>query len=390
MTTPSLSVRVVLAPDKFKGSMTAGEVAEALKVGVSRQIPDAIIHMHPVADGGDGLVIAPRPYGFQPHRVKVTDALGQPITAELGLGYGIAVIEMASASGLQALGRRRDPLGATSIGTGELLCAALDLQIHKAVVGIGGSATTDGGAGVLTALGAKLFDRHGYELPGRPDALTRVDRIDLSGLRSDIQSLEITIACDVDAPLLGSMGAARAFAPQKGASPAQVELLEEGLRNWADVVERTTGRLGRDIPGAGAGGGVPFALNTVLGATISSGIDVFLSLTGFDSWLADADLIITGEGSLDGQSLMGKAPVGVARSARRHQVPVVAVNGTCSLTSDDCRKAGFLAVYSVTDFEPNRKDAMHRAQHFVTQLGSLVAEAHLGGRAKDQRTDREG
>jgi glycerate kinase len=285
---------------------------------------------------------------------------------------------MASASGLQALhGQSLDPMRATSFGTGQLIAAALDRGTRKLVVGVGGSATTDGGAGMLVALGARLLDATGRPLSGSPESLLQLTALDLAGLRRDLWPLDITVACDVDTTVVGQTGAARVFGPQKGASPQQVESMEQALLRWTEIVERTTGRQGRRIPGTGAAGGLPFALTTILGARILSGIDVFLALTGFDDVLQGADLVLTGEGCLDAQSLMGKAPVGVARAAGRMGVPVIAVAGRNLLTPDESATAGFTRVYSLTDLEPDVDAAVRNGRSLTVRVGSMIAQRHL-------------
>lgn len=385
------NMKVLVAPDKFKGSLDAPAAARALADGMRQHRPDISFVEHPVADGGDGFLNALDGYGFRSQSVAVTGPLREQVIAEFGVCGNSAVVEMATSSGLKTVaGRVLNPMAATSYGVGELLVAARESGATKIVVGVGGSATTDGGAGMLVALGARLLDADGQVLPDcGPAELRRVARVDLSGLRTDLASVRMLVACDVDSPLTGPTGAARVFAPQKGASPQEVDVLERALQHWADVLELATGRSSRDIPGVGAGGGVPFALANVFQASLSPGIEVLLSLSGFDGLLSQASLVITGEGQLDTQSLMGKAPLGVLRAARRHRVPTIAVVGANLLSPAQSEAAGFTAVYSVTDLEPDLDTAMRTADQLLTKLGSQVAHIHICGRGQPRGVDND-
>ena len=381
-------MRVVVAPDKFKGSLPAAEVAAAVAAGLRAVASDAEILAMPVADGGDGTVHAAVAAGFE--RVPVTAAgpAGEPVRASYARRGDVAVVELACVCGLALLpAGRRAPLTASSFGAGEVLRAALDAGARQVVLGVGGSASTDGGAGMLAALGARVLGADGEpvgrEVAGRRVAggadLELVAALDLAGLhpafRSGVASL--TLAADVDNPLTGLDGAAAVYGPQKGASPAEVARLDAGLRRWAAVVAAAVGKDWSAAPGAGAAGGVGFAAMAVLGARMQPGIELVLELTGLEARLAGADLVITGEGSLDGQSLAGKAPVGVARAAARHGVPVVAVAGRNTLTGAELAAAGIAAVYPLTAIEPDLERCQAEAAALLYQVGQMIARDRL-------------
>jgi glycerate kinase len=340
---------ILVAPDKFKGTLTAAEVAAQVAAGLRRAHPDLAIVAAPVADGGDGTVDAAVAAGFRRVTASVTGPLGAPLDATFAMRNRSAVVELAAASGLALLGERRAPLDATSRGAGELIRAALDAGADDIVLGVGGSASTDGGAGMLQALGVRLLDATGGELPPGGAALRNLVRVDLAGLDPRLHGVRITLASDVDNPLLGPQGAAGVYGPQKGADARDVELLDAALTRWAEFVDVEAAQR----PGAGAAGGVGFAALAVLHAALRPGIEVVLDLIGFAALLADAQLVITGEGALDEQTLRGKAPLGVATAARQHGVRAVAVCGVCTLSADRVTAAGFDAVYALTDIEPD-------------------------------------
>jgi glycerate kinase len=381
-------MRIVVAPDKFKGSLPAAEVAAAVAAGLRAVAGDAEILAMPVADGGDGTVDAAVAAGFE--RVPVTAAGpdGEPVRASYARRGDVAVVELACVCGLALLpAGRRAPLTASSFGAGEVLRAALDAGARQVVLGVGGSASTDGGAGMLAALGARVLGADGEpvgrEVAGRRVAggadLELVAALDLAGLHPAFRSGEasLTLAADVDNPLTGLDGAAAVYGPQKGASPAEVARLDAGLERWAAVVAATVGKEWSAAPGAGAAGGVGFAAMAVLGARMQPGIELVLELTGLEARLAGADLVITGEGSLDGQSLAGKAPVGVARAAARHGVPVVAVAGRNTLTGAELAAAGIAAVYPLTAIEPDLERCQAEAAALLYQVGQMIARDRL-------------
>ncbi|GAB3278002.1 glycerate kinase [Sinomonas notoginsengisoli] len=379
-------MKIVLAPDKFKGSLTAAEVAEALAEGLREVLPEADLVLVPVADGGEGTVSAALGAGFTPRRAAVAGPTGRTLTAEFAVseaaegqpdGTRRAVIEMAAASGLDVLpDGELDALGATSLGTGQLIRAALDAGCRDIVLGVGGSACTDGGAGMLTGLGARFTDDAGRDLPLGGSALARIAAADLSGLDARLGRARLTLAADVDNPLLGARGAAAVFGPQKGASPSDVSELDGALARFAAVLGEAMGPAAvaaKDLPGAGAAGGVGYAA-LALGATRRRGIDVVVEFTRLREKLAGADLVVTGEGSLDAQSLAGKAPVGVAAEAVAHGIPVVAVCGRSQLTDPtDLQRAGFRAVRALTDIEEDVETCIRQAARLLRQVGIDLA-----------------
>lgn len=373
--------KVLLAPDKFKGSLPAAEVAARLSAGLVRAGFDGQIVSVPVADGGDGTVDAAVAAGFERVDVPATGPTGQLVTASFALRDGVAVIEAAQACGLVLLPPGEfAPLTATTRGVGELIRAAAGLGATRIVLGVGGSATTDGGAGLLQALGARLTDSAGQELPPGGAALSRLAALDLSGL-ADLSAVEFQLASDVDNPLLGPSGAAAVYGPQKGASPQDVTVLEAGLARWADVAEAAVpGEPARDAAGAGAAGGLGFAAMLFLGARMRPGIELLLELASFGARLDGAGLVITGEGSLDEQTLRGKAPVGVVRAVAAHDpiLPVIAVAGRRALTADELHGAGIVAAYALTDIEPDIARCIADAGPLLERLAGQVAADWLG------------
>ncbi|MET8851062.1 glycerate kinase [Amycolatopsis sp. NPDC004625] len=359
-------MKVLVAPDKFKGSLTAAEVASAVASGLADVHPGLAVRQLPVADGGDGTIDAAVAAGFRRVRVPARGPTGAPLTASYAVRGDTAVVELAEASGLHRLPGGLAPLTASSVGTGDVIAAAGSRRI---VLGVGGSACTDGGAGLLTALGARLLDDDGRELPPGGAALSRLASVDLSGL----SEVDIELACDVDNPLYGPRGAAFVYGPQKGASPGDVEVLDAALRHWASIAgPEFAGR-----PGAGAAGGVGFAAMAVLGARMRPGIELLLDLLGFDAALAGASLVITGEGSLDEQTLAGKAPAGVARAAAAKGIPCVAVSGRCVLSARELAAAGISAAYALTDLEPDPARCMAEAAPLLRRLARRAAADHV-------------
>lgn len=366
-------MRLVVAPDKFKGSLTAPEVAERFASGARRADPSVEVIAIPVADGGEGTLDAALAAGFEARTVSVAGPTAVPIDAEFAVRGDEAVIEMARASGLDLLpDDRKDALGATSLGTGQLVRAALDAGCRRIVVGIGGSASTDGGAGFLAGLGARFLDDAGEELALGGGALTALAGVDLSGLDARLAEVEIILASDVDNPLLGARGAAAVFGPQKGASDDDVARLDVGLSRLVTVLESAGGlpvsaARAAVAEGAGAAGGVGFAA-IALGATRRAGIDVVLEFTGLADRLHGADAVITGEGSLDEQSLMGKTPIGVARAAAAAGVPVYAVCGRTTLSAEEITAAGFAGARALSEWEPDPSRSMVNAGELLERL----------------------
>lgn len=372
--------RVLLAPDKFKGTLTAAEVAGHLSDGLRSVLPDVEVTVVPVADGGDGTLAAAVAAGFTRVPVRATGPTGVPCESAYGVRGAEAVVELAEVSGLAQLpGGRTAPLTASSRGTGELIAAALDAGARRVVVAIGGSACTDGGAGLLEALGATIGTSSGSHVQPGGAGLHDATRLDLRGLHPGLAGAELVVACDVDNPLTGSRGAAAVYGPQKGAGPEDVELLDSALTRWADLVARATGRDQRNAPGAGAAGGVGFGLVAVLGATTRPGAELVFELTGLPDAVAGADLVVTGEGSLDAQTLHGKAPAAVAALARDKGVPAVAVAGQVTLTPAELGAAGLHAAYALVDEGATRQEALDAPGPLLERIGARIAREHLGG-----------
>ena len=380
MSTVSSAGHVLLATDKFKGSLTAAEATAHLAAGLRRAVPGLGIRTIPVADGGEGTVDAAVEAGFARVLTRATGPTGVPIEADFAVRGDTAVIEVAEASGLRRLPRgEAAPLSASSYGTGELIRAALDAGCTRIILGLGGSACTDGGAGLVQALGARLLDADGEELSPGGAALTRLVRVDLTGLAA---IGELIVACDVDNPLLGPNGAAAIYGPQKGATAEDVALLDAGLANWAKVISISTSDADfARVPGAGAAGGIGFAALALLGARLEPGIDIVLDLADFPAKAAGARLVITGEGSLDAQSLRGKAPAGVARAAARSGIPVIAVAGVCTLTPAELEAAGIRAAYALADIEPDLDRCILEAGPLLEQLAAGLLVDTLTGAA---------
>jgi len=373
-------MRIVLAPDKFKGSLPAAQVAAAIAAGLRAELPAAELVTIPVADGGDGTVDAAVAAGFDRVPVTVDGPTGEPVRASYARRGEVAVIELADACGLARLpGGRREPLAASSFGAGQALAAALEAGARQIIFGVGGSASTDGGAGLLQALGARVLDTRGEPLARGGGALRDVAELDLAGLHPALRPGTVVLATDVANPLTGPDGAAEVYAPQKGATPAQVSELASGLRRWAAVVAEATGSDWSQAPGAGAAGGVGFAALAVLDAEPRSGIDVVLDLVGFDAVLDGTALVITGEGSLDIQTLAGKAPMGVAQAAARRGIPVVAVAGRSTLTVGELARAGITTAYTLSDLEPDPVRSSAEAAALLRRVGRAVARDRLAG-----------
>ena len=370
--------RVLVAADKFKGSLTAVEVAERVTAGLRRVVPDVRVEALPVADGGDGTVAAAVAAGFERREVRVAGPLGDEVTAAYALREGTAVVEMAEASGLQRLPEGvLAPLTSSTYGSGELLRAALDAGARTIVFGVGGSATTDGGAGMLAALGARFLDADGEPVAPGGGGLAALASADLTGLDPRLADVELVLASDVDNPLTGPKGAPAVYGPQKGASPDDVTALDAALAHFAKVLEGTEGVGARAAeyaasPGAGAAGGIGFGA-MLLGARFRPGIEVMLDVLGFAPALERADLVITGEGSLDEQTLHGKAPAGVAAAARAAGKEVVAVCGRLALPAETLGRAGIRRAYPLTDVEPDVAKCIADAGPILERVAESIA-----------------
>ncbi|WP_280863741.1 glycerate kinase [Streptomyces sp. SAI-144] len=371
---------MLIAADKFKGSLTAVQVAERVTAGLRRVQPGLEVEALPVADGGDGTVAASVAAGFERREVAVAGPLGQEVTAAFAVRGDTAVVEMAEASGLQRLPAGVfAPLAASTYGSGELLRAALDAGARTIVFGVGGSATTDGGAGMLSALGARFLDADGEPVAPGGGGLADLASADLSGLDPRFASVEFILASDVDNPLTGPKGAPAVYGPQKGASPDDVEALDTALAHYAKVLEEAVGAKAAAYaasPGAGAAGGIGYGA-LLLGARFRPGIEVMLDVLGFAPALEWADLVITGEGSLDEQTLHGKAPAGVAAAARAKGKEVVAVCGRLALPPEALGRAGIRRVYPLTDAEPDIQRCISEAGPILEDVAERIGRDFL-------------
>jgi glycerate 2-kinase len=375
-------MRILVAPDKFKGSMTGREAGDAMRAGLLRVWPAADIEVVPVADGGDGTAqaILDAVGGRRVVRpVRRPD--GKPVDAWFAVlsDAKTAVVELATASGLALMqGGSNDPLTATTYGTGELIAAALDEGARRIILAIGGSATNDAGAGALSALGARFLDASGAELPPGGAALARLETIDDSALQKRLRGVSIEIACDVDNPLVGPNGASAVYGPQKGASPDDVGKLDAALARFADVVAKTTGADVRDIPGAGAAGGIAAGFLALAGGRLVPGAELVFDVIGFERRLDGVSFVVTGEGKLDRQTLSGKAPFAVARAASERDIPAGAVVGAIDLRGDDLEKLRLVAVEALappgTPLEQTIRDALALTANAAERLARTVTD----------------
>lgn len=361
-------MKIVIAPDSFKESVSAPDAAAAIARGVKAAFPGAHTVCIPMADGGEGTVQAVlAAAGGQARQRTVNDALGHKVDAVWGLlDDGTAIIEMAAAAGLELIPpSKRDPLRASSHGVGELILAALDAGARHIILGLGGSATNDAGAGMLTALGLRLLDKEGRSLPPGGGALGQLASIDARGLDARLADVRIDIASDVDNPLCGPQGASHIFGPQKGATPEQVNALDDMLSHFADVCARQLGSDRRDEAGAGAAGGLGFAAKTFLNAQFRPGVDIVAELGGLAAAMEGATLAFTGEGRMDAQTLRGKTPAGVARIARQAGVPVVALAGSLGEGYEALHACGISAAFSLVPGPITLQQALTDAERLL-------------------------
>ena len=365
---------MVVAPDKFKGSADAATVATAIVAGLRDVWGDAPAYaVIPMADGGDGTVEAFLSSGATACTLEVRGPLGDPVSATYARDGDTAIIEMAAASGLALLGERADATRATTFGTGQLIRDALDRGAARIVLGIGGSATTDGGAGALAALGARFLDAGASLLEPNPAALAGLDRIDLSALDARLARVAIAIACDVDNPLLGPSGAAAVYGPQKGAGAADVALLDEVLRRLADRAAAAGRPDLRELPGAGAAGGLGWGLATFAGASLSPGFALIAKQRGLAAALRTATLCVTGEGRIDEQTLRGKVVHGVAELARPLGIPVIALGGSIDLHAERALAALAVVCLPIADGPLSLADCMRRTPELVLSAAARFA-----------------
>jgi glycerate kinase len=364
---------ILIAPGAFKQSLSANQAADCIAHGLKQALPQANLTLFPIADGGNGTLDAWLAQGGTRHTITVHDALLRPIQADYGIlpDGKTAVIEMALASGMELLTTPElNPLQATTYGTGELLQHALENRARRFIIGMGGSATVDGASGALRALGIKLLDKFGGEIPHGGGGLSQLATIDASGLDSRWQDCEIIIASDVENLLLGEQGAAAVFGPQKGATPEQVRILDENLSHFAELLANQHGREIRNLVGGGAAGGLSAGLIAFLGGRIASGIDLLLAHNNFVERLKDADLVITGEGQMDEQTIHGKGPIGVAKLAREHGVPTIALVGGLNVHDSILHENGIQAAFSIVDKPMPLADALANA-HVLLERAAL-------------------
>ena len=371
-------MRIVVAPDSFKGSVSAIGVANAMEKGIKQVFPQADVHKVPIADGGEGTVEAlVMATGGQIIYQDVTGPLGETVSSNWGiLGDGeTAVIEMAAASGLTLVDKdKRDPRVTTTYGTGELIKSSLNKGLRKIIIGIGGSATNDGGVGMAQALGVRFLDANGKELPFGGGMLNQLASIDLSGMDSHLKETTIMVACDVDNPLCGPKGASAVYGPQKGATPEIVAQLDEALRHYAEIAQKATGKDIADKPGAGAAGGLGAGLLFFTDAQLRPGVEIVLKTTGFDNLVKYADLVITGEGRTDFQTAFGKAPIGVAKVAQQYNVPTICLSGGLGKGYEDVLAQGVAAVTSVVPSPMTLEECMENSAMLIEEGTKRVCQ----------------
>ncbi|MEO2076035.1 MAG: glycerate kinase [Bacillus sp. (in: firmicutes)] len=370
-------MKIVIAPDSYKESLSALEVAEAIEKGFKYHFPDAEYVKIPMADGGEGTVqsLVDATDG-EIIRKTVTGPLGEPVEAFFGIlgNKRTAVIEMAAASGLHLVPHeKRNPLQTSTRGTGELISAALDYGVDHIIIGIGGSATNDGGAGMAKALGIGLIDRNGMEIGEGGGSLGELASIDLTHLDPRLVNVNIEVACDVDNPLTGERGASAIFGPQKGATPAMVKQLDRNLDHYADIIARELGKNIKEVAGAGAAGGLGGGLLAFLPSVLKRGVDIVIDATGLAEMVEDADLVITGEGKIDHQTIFGKTPIGVAKAAKKFEVPVIGIAGNLGKDSQVVHDNGIDAIFSIVPGVVVLDDAFKHAAEYVERTVANIA-----------------
>ena len=369
-------MKIVLAPDSYKGSLTAKQACEAMEKGIRKVLPDAEIVKIPMADGGEGTVqsLVDATSGTF-HTVEVTGPLGQKVKAAYGIlgDKETAVLEMAEASGLYLIpAEKRNPLLSTTYGTGELIKSALDEGCRKFIIGIGGSATNDGGMGMAQALGVKFLDKRGKSLPFGGGNLGDLSEINMDDMDPRIQESQFFIACDVDNPLCGPQGASFIFGPQKGATPGMVQQLDDGLAHFAEIIARDLGKFVADLPGAGAAGGLGAGLVAFLDANLKRGIEIVTETVKLKEQLQGVDLLFTGEGQCDGQTIRGKTPFGVAKIAKQAGVPVVFIVGRIGAGSEILYEYGIKSIFSMVDGPMTVEEAMSQAYDLLTKSAERI------------------
>ena len=380
--------KIVVACDSFKGTLSSAEICDITKEAINRYYRDCKVVAIPVADGGEGTTEAiARYHGAKTVECNAVDPLGRPIKAKYAISNDLAIVEAAEACGLTLVPtEQRNPRRATSRGVGMMIADAMSRGISRFVIGIGGTATIDAGTGLLEALGYRFRDSEGNVVEGCGETLGKIETIDSTNILPRVECAEFTIACDVDSPLLGPTGAARMFGPQKGATPADVELLEQDMGRFARLLAEITGRRDvANIAGGGAAGGIGLTLNLLLGASLKRGVDMVLETIGFDDLISDADLVITGEGKIDAQTLKGKTPAGVAEAAGRHGIPCIILAGQID-DREQLAAAGLTNIYSINDpailpqhpATENQLDPSVAAARLANAVTVLLAQSEIG------------
>lgn len=370
-------MKIVLAPDSFKESMTAKEVCQEIEKGLKKILKDIECISVPMADGGEGttqsLVDATNGEFFT---IDVTGPLGDVVKARFGIlgDKKTAIIEMAQASGLELVPReKRNPIITTTYGTGELIKNALDKGVSTILIGIGGSATNDGGAGMFQALGGKLLDKNGNQIGFGGGELSKLDRIDISNLDTRINDVEIIVACDVQNPLTGENGASHIFGKQKGANEEEREILDNNLKHFAEIIRKDIGKDVENIAGAGAAGGLGAGLMAFLSAKLRKGIEMVIEYSELERKIQGADLVITGEGSIDGQTRFGKTPYGVAKTAQKYDIPVIALAGNIGKDIETLYEHGFTAILPILTKVESLDEAIKNGKNNVEYIAETLA-----------------
>jgi len=385
-------VKIVIAPDSFKGNLSALQVSQAIEIGIKHAVPDAAIDIVPMADGGEGTTQAlVDAVGGEIIPAEVTDPLGGRVMAYWGLlsDKTTGVIEMATASGLDLVPlEKRNPLVTTTYGTGELILAALEKGCRKLIIGIGGSATNDGGAGMAQALGVRLLDAKGAQLAFGGAALAELDRIDITNIDPRLSDCDIRIASDVTNPLCGPQGASAVYGPQKGATEEMVKQLDAALAHYADIIKRDLGIDISDVPGAGAAGGLGAGLITFLKARLLPGIEIVIQATGLAEHLKDANLVFTGEGRIDNQTACGKVPVGVARKAKTFGVPVIAIAGAIGDGYQAVYEQGIDAVFGIAPGPISLDQSLAEAKRLIADVAERALRLFMCGMEQVQNRQK--
>lgn len=385
--------KIVIAPDSYKGCRSALEVSNAIESAFLEFYPEMNIVKVPIADGGEGTVDAL--VTATNGKLMFSDVLG-PLGEKIIAKWGIlgdsttAVIEMASASGLPLVPReKRNPYITSTFGTGQLIISALNANCKKIVIGIGGSATNDGGAGMAKALGAKFFDNSGKELDDGGYALQKLEKIDISKIDQRIKNTEILVACDVDNPLCGPRGASAVYGPQKGATPEMILELDKALLNFSDVAQDVTGKDVKNIAGAGAAGGLGAGLMFFTEASLMPGVELILEVTDFNNLVKDADLVITGEGNTDFQTVFGKAPVGVAKAAKKYNIPVICISGGLGDGYESVFENGIDAIISISSGPVSLDECMLNGASMITAATKRLIRTLRVGMLIEKKSGQE-